>query len=227
MRPKVHLMTALAGFLILLLSIHGADGAEEGFTNVDIEKYIEFRLEFDHGDKLHIEAEIIASPYPITIILMKGEEAYQDWTESEDVDIQAILDGDNVSNMNIAFEVIENFSQQNTTNFQEEIDIGEKDTYFLIIALHRESSMSTEDVMSRASQVQYRVDWKIEEKDVPYELLALAAFFFLAGVGFLVAYYISRKKHLESMEMEEEEARPPMERPPRPPMERRHAPPMR
>jgi hypothetical protein len=224
------MMVVLMWISLLILAIPGAIGAQEGTTDVNIEKYIEFRLEFDHGDKLHIEAVIDSSPYPVSIFLMKGEEAYQDWTDSEDVDVQSILDGDNVSDMTVAFQVIENFSLDNTTHFDMKIDIGERDTYFLVIALHRESTMSTEEILSRASEVQYSVEWRIEEKNVPYELLGLAAIFFLVGIGFLVAYYMSRKRKMGSEEMEEEEEATFERRrdPPRPvPGDRKRAPPMR
>jgi len=222
------LVPFILGVIVLLLP-SGIEGAQEDTADVNIEKYIEFRIEFDHGDKLHLKATIDASPYPVSIFLMKGETAYKNWTDSEDVDVQAIKEGKNVSNMNVAFQVIENFSIQNTTSFNEEIDIGDRDTYYLIIALHKEASMSTEDVLARASAVEYSVEWQIKEKDVPYELLALAALFLIAGIGFLVAYFINRKRQMESMEEEEETPTPERRREPpvRDGRERRRAPPMR
>ena len=104
----------------------------------------------------------------------------------------------------MVFQVIENFSQNNTLHFEKSIDVGEQDTYFLIIALHRDTSMTPEEVMSRASEVQYRVDWEIKEKNVPWGLLILAGFFLIAGVGFLIAFFISRKKYLAELESKEE-----------------------
>lgn len=229
MRYSAFLMLAVISGLTLLLALPCAVAVQEGSTDVNIERYIEFRIEFDDGDKLHLEAEVDASPYPVSIFLMKGEEAYQDWTESEDVDIQAIMDGENVTDITVAFQVVENFSENNTYRFENSIDIGEQDTYFLIIALHRDSSMTTSEVMSRASEVQYKVDWEIIEKDVPWGLLVLAGFFLIAGVGFLTAYFISRRRYLADMENETEGRSEETRRPaPRGPIhERRRAPPMR
>ena len=194
----------LISLCALVLSAYPSmTAAEEGTKDVNIERYLEFRMEFDSGDRLHLEATVEASPYPVTIFLVKGEEAYADWIESEDVDVQKILDGKNVSDMNVTFQVIENFSEKNVTSFQRSIDIGDKDTYFLVIALYRDSSMSTEEVMSRASQVQYDIDWKIENKDFPWEIMALAAVIFLTGSAFIIAYFVGRRRYLSRMDQQE------------------------
>lgn len=229
MRYNAFLMLVAISALALMLSLPETDAVQEGSTDVNIERYMEFRIEFDHGDKLHLKADVVASPYPVSIFLMKGEEAYQDWTESEDVDVQAIINGANVSDMNVAFQVIENFSRDNITNFKESIDIGERDTYYLIIALHRDASMTPEEIMSRASEVQYDVVWEIKEKDVPWGLLVLAAFFLLAGAGFLTAYFISRRKYLAELEDTQEEPSRQIERSTQREVhhQKRRAPPMR
>jgi len=189
---------------VIVISAPEVLGAQEGRKDVNIEKYIEFEIGYSSGDRLHLEARIDASPYPVSIFLIKGQDAYDDWIESEDVDVQAILDGKNVSDMNVTFQVVENFSERNTTTFDRSINIGDHDTYFLIIALYRDSSMTTDEVMSRASQVDYYVDWDTENKEVPWGLLALSLLFFVAGSALIAAYIISRKRYLARLEAEEE-----------------------
>jgi len=199
------LVLVLASILTLLvISSPGVLGAQEGKEDVNIEKYIEFRIDYSSGDRLHLEARIDASPYPVSIFLIKGEDAYSDWIESEDVDVQAILDGKNVSDMNVTFQVVENFSERNTTSFDRSMNIGDHDIYFLIIALYRDSSMSTEEVMSRASLVDYNVDWHKENKKIPWGYLGLSLLFFLAGSAFIIAYFVSRKRYLAQLEAEDE-----------------------
>jgi hypothetical protein len=198
---------------IIVISAPDALGAQEGRKDVNIEKYIEFEIGYSSGDRLHLEARIDASPYPVSIFLIKGEDAYDDWIGSEDVDVQAILDGKNVSDMNVTFQVVENFSERNITSFDRSIDIGDHDTYYLIIALYRDSSMTTEEVMSRASQVDYYVDWDAENKEVPWGMLGLSLLFFVAGSALITAYIISRRRYLAQLEAEEE-ARSEPDRPP-------------
>ncbi|MBN1540044.1 MAG: hypothetical protein JW939_07855 [Candidatus Thermoplasmatota archaeon] len=182
----------------------GVSGAQEGTTDVNIERYIEFRIEYDKGDMLHLEARIEASPYPVSVFLIKGEEAYDDWIESEEIDLQDIQEGKNVTEINTTFQVVENFSERNTTFFQRTLNIGEKDTYFLIIALHRDASMTPDDALSRASQVDYIVDWKIEEeglsKGMFLLLVTIAVVLFLAGSALMIMYFIQRRRYLAEME---------------------------
>jgi len=193
--------TAMAIFMLLSTS---PVLAVEGTDDVSIERYIEFEIHFDHGDSLHIEVDILAAPYPITIFLIKGEDAHRQWLETEDVDIGAIKNGTDVSNMTVDFRVIENFSEQNTTSFKKSIDIGEQDTYYLVITLHRYSGMSSEDALSRATEVQYSVDWSIEEKEVPWYLLIFAGILFAIGVVLIGMYFHStRKAGSEPMDTEE------------------------
>jgi hypothetical protein len=222
-------MLAVITGTYLMISFTGVSATQDGTADVNIEKYIEFKIEFDEGEKLHIEAEIEASPYPVSIFLMKGEKAYEDWTESEDVDVQAIIDGENVTDITVSFKVIENFSEKNTTNFQGSIDIGDQDTYFLIIALHRDSSMTPKDLLSRASEVHYVVEWGVEDKDVPWGLLIPAGIFLIAGIGFIAAYYLTSSRNQIQIEDTEEER--PRDRigkgSHRIPQDRRRAPPMR
>jgi hypothetical protein len=202
---------------------------EEGSKTVDIDNPFELEpIEFDHGDRLHLEVSIEAAPSPISVLLLKGEDVYQSWIESESIDIDEIKNGQNVSGMNISIEVIDNFSKINVTSFSEQIDIGEQDTYYLVIALHRDSSMEPNEVLSMASMIYYDIEWEIEEKDVPWSLLILAAFFLLAGAGFLTAYFISRRRYLAGLENERDGHPERKEHTPRGPHpERRRIPPRR
>jgi hypothetical protein len=222
-------MFLIFSLIALLIPSAGAE-REEGTRTVDIDNPFELDpIEFDHGDKLRIDANMEASPSPISVLLMKGDEAYNDWIESESVDIEEIKNGKNVSGMNVSIEVIDNFSKINVTSFEESIDIGERDTYYLLIVLHRDSSMEPNEVLTMASSVTYDIEWNIEEKDVPWGYLILAGFFLLAGAGFIAAYLISRRRYLAEMEsgnddLIKDQARSPRDRPDR---ERRRAPPMR
>ncbi len=200
MRRSALSMIFLLSLSILILLIPGSTAGLEGTKDVSIEKYLEFRIEFDHGDKLHLEADIQSTSHPLAIFLIKGEDAYNDWVASEDIDIAAIKAGEDISNMTISFKVIENFSKDNTTSFQAEIDIGEKDTYYLIIALHRDSSMTTDEAMTRAAQVVYDINWDMEEKDVPWYLLWVAGVLFIIGVILIGMYIYSTIKAREQME---------------------------
>jgi hypothetical protein len=222
MKYRILAFLSVAAALLVFISIPET-AAIEDTEDVSIERYIEFEITFDHGDKLHIEAEILASPYPIAVFLIKGADAYEQWLDTEDVDINAIKNGTDVSDMNVSFQVVENFSEQNITSFDKEIDIGEQDTYYFVISLHRYAGMTTEDALTRASEVQYSVDWSIEEKDVPWYLLIFAAILFLIGAVLIAMYFYSiQKARSELREMEEaEQVRrplpgrgPPRERPP-------------
>lgn len=207
-------LTVLAPILILtFLSImpQGINGAQEGTTDVNIERYVEFRIEYNQGDRLHLEARIEASPYPVSVFLIKGEDAYDDWIESEEIDLQAIQEGKNVTEVNVTFMVVENFSERNTTLFHRTLNIGEKDTYFLIIALYRDAAMTPEEALSRASQVDYIVDWEIERDGLSRGMLlflvTIAIVLFLAGSAFIILYFIQRRKYLAEMEAEMDEGR--------------------
>lgn len=207
-------LTVLAPILILtFLSFIPPiiSGAQEGTTDVNIERYVEFRIEYNQGDRLHLEARIEASPYPVSVFLIKGEDAYDDWIESEEIDLQAIQEGKNVTEVNVTFMVVENFSERNTTLFHRTLNIGEKDTYFLIIALYRDAAMTPEEALSRASQVDYIVDWEIERDGLSRGMLlflvTIAIVLFLAGSAFIILYFIQRRKYLAEMEAEMDEGR--------------------
>ncbi len=205
MKYRILAVIAIAGAIFLMFPVHDANAVKDT-EDVSIERYIEFEIQFDHGDKLHLEAEILASPYPIAVFLIKGQDAYQQWFETEDVDINAIKNGTDVSNMTVSFQVVENFSEQNITSFKKEMDIGDRDTYYLVITLHRYSGMSTEDALTRASEVEYSVDWSIEEKEVPWYLLIFAGILFAIGVVLVGMYFYSTQKaRSEVREMEEAE----------------------
>ncbi|MFO8051321.1 MAG: hypothetical protein R6V01_06440 [Thermoplasmatota archaeon] len=187
-----------------------AEAAETGTDVVNIETYIEFRIDFESGDSLELRAEVLSDPYPISVFLLKGEDAYDDWVESETVDIDAIRNGSVSMNRTSSFQVIENFSEKNTTSFKNSVKIGEHDSYFLIIALHRNDDMEVQDLLDRATRVSYEVDWEVNEKELNLTLLIIAIIFFIMGSVLLVLYFISwkRAKHYISNAEDEASERP-------------------
>ena len=208
--------------VVLLLSpfVDAEETKEQG--HVDIDQSITIKIEFDEGESMSLDAEITASKDPVSIFLIKGEEEYQVWRETEDIDIQAIMAGENVTSGNGTFIVIENFSESNVTNFSESMSIGEKDTYYLVIVIFRETGMSKADILSRGSTVDYNVEWNEETKEVPYYLIPVAILFALLGIGLIIFYFRSNKQDEKGHEEEDPIHRG---RSPLPPSGRR-APPM-
>lgn len=220
---------------ILLLSGVNGEMVEES-KDVDIDSYIVIEIEFSSGEKMDLEAEITASNDPISLFLIKGSEDFNKWKDTEEVDIQAIMAGENVSGENNLFRVILDFSEKNTTEYTNSISIGDQDTYYLVIVIHREEGMSKEDILSRGSRVHYKVTWEEEEKELNIQLLIIAGFIGLIGIG-LIIFYFKTKDDGEEKEEEpprgherperpERPIRAPRERTP-PPERRGRAPPMR
>lgn len=194
MRKPFRAGTLLILLLPVLLSIPGEGAKERGFEDVNIEKFLEFRIDFTEGDRLKLEMDLISDPRPVSIFLIKGEQSYREWIDSEYVDVSAIKNGTDVTNVSISFTVVENFSIQNTTSYSNSISIGEKDAYFLIIALHRDAGMSTEDVLTRATVVSYDIRWKIEEREFDLNLCIAAVGIFIVGAVMVgIAIYLGRK----------------------------------
>ncbi|MEA3558176.1 MAG: hypothetical protein U9R75_02885 [Candidatus Thermoplasmatota archaeon] len=216
-RPWILMLFVLLSILPVL-SLLEVDAVEEGSDVVNIETYIEFRIEFDSGDTLHLDAEASSEQYPISVFLLRGQNSFDDWIESETVDIGSIKNGSSSMNRTSSFQVIDNFSFQNTTSFENSIDIGEHDTYFLIIALHRDSKMDTDDILSRATQVEYKVDWSIETKSLNVPLLIVAIVLFIIGIVFIAFYYISYSRAKMALEEEAEVEKDRKPRPRGPPM---------
>jgi hypothetical protein len=200
MGSKFQMVLALTFTVFLLLPMVNGEKIEDE-EDVDIDSYISLKIEFTSGDSLDLEADIEVSKDPISVFLIKGDEEFSRWRESEEIDIQAILAGENVSGTD-TFKVIKDFSKNNVTEFTSSLTIGEKDTYYLVIVIYRNIEMSKEDILSRGSRVTYMVKWTENEKDVPYWLLGVAAFIGLIGIG-LIWYYFKDKR-----EMQEEDEEP-------------------
>jgi hypothetical protein len=204
MRTKFLLIAVifLAGLFFPMIEV---DAGENKIDVVNIETYVQITIDFFDGDSLHLEADITAQPYPVSVILIKGEDSFNDWIESETVDVEAIKNGSQPQNRTDTFVVIENFSKKNITEFSPSIDIGEHDTYYLIIALYRESGMDINDLLGRATEVNYAVDWEVESKELNVTLIIIAVVSFFIGLVFLVLYFISRARAMEEGEIEENE----------------------
>ena len=190
------LLVSLAS--IILLPGWSGEVAEDS-EDVDIDSYIVIKIEFSSGDSMNVDAEISASGDPVTIFMIKGDDDFDQWKETEEVDIQAIMAGENVTDSSDEFRVIENFSMKNTTQFSGSISLGDRDNYYLVIVIHREEGMSKEDILSRGSRVSYNVEWKTEEKELNYWLLAIAAFIGLIGIGLIVFYFKDRNEREEEV----------------------------
>jgi hypothetical protein len=199
--------------MIMVLPLASADTIEDS-ADIDIDTYKTIEIEFKDGESLELKAIITADPDPVTVFLIKGDQEYQKWKETEDIDINAILAGENVTSSNSTFKVIQSFSQENTRFFEGSLSIGEKDTYYLVITIHREEDMSKDDILSRAARVDYIVEYKEKEKDVPYYLIPIAVIIFLIGLVLIVIGV--RSMRADSTEPEEKvpERRPPVRRSP-------------
>jgi hypothetical protein len=140
---------------------------------------------------MRLSAHVQVDGPPVSVFLIKGAGSYNEWRESEDVDIDDIKAGNASAGMNTTFKVVINFSVMNVTDFDRTLDIGDKDLYYLIIALHRYSGMPAKDVLLMTTLVDYDVKWDFEDKYVPLWLLPVAFLFFIAGTV-MVVYYVWR-----------------------------------
>lgn len=180
----------------------------EGTAVVDIERPFERSIDFTEGDTLDLKAEISATPYPITVFLLKGEEAHDEWLSTEEVDLEKIRHGENVTG-NTTFEVIINFSKKNVTAFSNEISIGSNDAYYLVVILHRDQFMSAEALLERTSSVDYVMEWTIEERSYPYYLIPVAVILFAIGAALIVyALWSLTRRELKEDERERSQERP-------------------
>ncbi len=184
-------LMVILGSILLLPSASGEIKKETAL--VDIDHYEETAIAFDTGDSVRITVDVRGTTeYPISVFLLKGEEARSAWIESEEVDLEAIKAGEGVPDQNTTFQVVSPFSRRNVTSFNDSITLGEHDDYYVIIALYRGSQMSTEEVLERATLVNYEVVWEINEKEVPWYLLFLAVAFFVIGAVLLMIYFWRR-----------------------------------
>ncbi len=198
---KLIVFIIFATLSLALLPFTDAKTIDES-KDVDIDSYITLKMIFDSGESLEIDATITASPDPITVFLIKGDDEFEKWKSTEDIDIDAIMNGEEVPVTNSTFVVINSFSETNTTFFESSISIGEKDTYYLVIVIHRDVNMTKEEILSLASRVDYIVTFEEKEKDVPYYLIPIAILVFILGIALIVFYLRSVRKESH---MEEEE----------------------
>ena len=184
-------MLLIASIIIIGSMIPMASGEIRAETAiVDIDHYEEVEIEFDSGDSIRITVRTGATEYPISVFLLKGEEARSAWIESEAVDLEAIKSGEGVPDQNTTFQVVSPFSRRNVTSFDGSITLGEHDVYYVVIALYRDSNMSTQEVLNeRATLVDYEVEWEISEKEVPWHWLLIAVAFFVLGAALLIIYF--------------------------------------
>lgn len=186
-------------FLLIVMLAPAVSGERvEDSADVDIDRYITVEMVFDEGDHFDIEATVTSSRDPVSVYLFKGEQDLQMFIDTEEVDIDAIKAGENTTDSNNTFRVIMDFSRENVTSFQESISIGEKDTYYLVIAIHRVSGMSKEEVLGLGTRVNYKITYEEVEKDVPYYLIPIAALVFIIGIGLIVLYFRMGSKEAEN-----------------------------
>jgi hypothetical protein len=143
-------------------------------------------MDFSKGDRMALSATVSSVGSPISIFLIKGTISYNDWVRSEEVDLDDIKTGNASSGTNTTFLVVSNFSLMNTTGFEGRIEIGDRDVYYLVIALHRYAGMPAKDILLMTSTVDYDVSWEFEEKDIPLWLVPIAVLFFVVGVALVV-----------------------------------------
>lgn len=223
MRYLVSVLFSVIVAAFLLLSPVDGETANDS-EDVDIDSYIFIEIDFSSGDNLELDAEISSSNDPISFFLIKGEDEFQRWRDTEEIDIQAILEGENVTDEDDNFTVIKNFSMTNITYFSGSISIGEKDTYYLVIVIFREEGMSKDDILSRGSRVTYDVAWETEERELDVWLLLLAVVIGVIGLA-LIIYYFRERAKAEEEALEEEppvDRRQPPQRTVRPPPGRKN-----
>lgn len=156
---------------------------------IDIDRPLVFTIDYGAGDRMALSAAIHVTGPPISVFLIKGKASFRDWVRSEDVDIDDIKTGNASSGMNSTFMVVTNFSIMNITEFDRSMDIGNRDVYYLVIAIHRYAGMPAVDILLQTSTVDYDITWEFEDKEVPLWLLPLAMLFFIAGTV-MVVYYV-------------------------------------
>ncbi len=177
----------ILGSILLLPSASGEIKKETSL--IDIDHYEETWIGFDSGDSIRITVRTGATEYPISVFLLKGKEARSAWIESEEVDLEAIKAGEGVPDQNTTFQVVSPFSKRNVTSFDGSITLGEHDDYYVVIALYRDSNMSTEEVLEMATLVDFEVEWEINEKEVPWYLLIIAVALFIIGGALVMIYF--------------------------------------
>lgn len=197
-----HLLLVLAFFILPLSTVLVSGEVFEERAYIDIEQYEEKRMEFDSGDRITISLQLTSYAYPVSVLLIKGEEDYQKFKDSDSVDIDAMRNGEDVDFENVSYRVVGGFSARNVTEYDNSLSLGEHDTYYVLIILYRDRNMSYNEILTtRATTVDYRMEYRIENKEVPYYLIPIAIFFLIAGLG-LIGYYFWPREEEEGEEPE-------------------------
>jgi hypothetical protein len=184
------LMLAVAIVLILLPAISERSAAQHDVDQalVNIEAYKYFEIQVAKGDDVRITARVEALSYPVSVFLIKGKAEFDKFVESDLVNVDDLRKG-NISEIDDTFTVVSSFSIAQTELFDETITIGDADTYYLVIMLYRDASMDPDEVLtSRATLVNYDIEWTKVRNNVPWYLIPIALIIGAIGIG-LIAYY--------------------------------------
>jgi hypothetical protein len=182
----------IAILIVPTLLVEADAQREKDQALVNIENFKFFRIEIKEDEKVRIDARIETLSYPVSVFLIKGQQEFDRFVASDSVNVDEIKGG-NISDFDDNFTVIADFSDPMTALFKDSITIGEADLYFLVIMLYRDSTMDPEDVLTtRATLVNYDIEWRQAKNDVPYYLVPLAILAFLVGAGLLMYYFWPR-----------------------------------
>jgi len=169
-------------------------GTFEDQSVVDIERYVDIPILKDGSDPLEISAEITSLNYPITILLIKGDEEYEKFRQSDLVDLSEIEKG-NLTDPVIPVTIVSGFSAMNVTRFIQTIRISDRDSYHLVIMLYRDSSMDPDEVLTtRVTLVNIKVEWDEVVNQVPWFLVPVAIILAIIGIALVTYYFWPRKK---------------------------------
>lgn len=187
----------------VLTPIYSAEVVDRRNEPINIEQYEVNEIEFTSGDRITISLELTSYSYPVSVLLFKGDEDYNEFVRSDQVDIEAIKNGEDVDLTNISYRVVGGFSVRNVTDYDNSISLSEHDTYYVVIILYRDSTMSYQEILTtRATTVDYVLEYDVDNKEVPYYLIPIAVVLFLIGVA-IIAYYFWARWRAESVDEEE------------------------
>jgi hypothetical protein len=187
----------------LLVPITSAETVERRNVPINIEKYEVQEIEFSSGDRITIALELRSYSYPVSVLLFKGDEDYDEFVRTDEVDIEAIKNGEDVDLENVSYRVVGGFSARNVTEYDHSISLSEHDTYYVVIILYRDEDMSYQEILTtRATTVDYVLEYETDSKNVPYYLIPVAVILFIIGIVLIVYYFRARKKAEESLDEE-------------------------
>ena len=187
-------LLVLALFILQAVSSFASGEVFEERTYIDIEQYEEKRIDFDSGDRITISLKITSYAYPVTVMLIKGEEDYRSFKDTDFIDIEAIKNGEEVDFDNVSYRVVGGFSARNVTEYDNSLSLGDHDTYYVLVILYRDRNMSYNEILTRTTTVDYRLEYEVENKEVPYYLIPIAGFLLIAGLGLIGFYFWPRDR---------------------------------